>query len=224
MERNPYSPPSAPVRDINDLPAKKTPWGRATRFYWAFLWRSVLIFAGMCLPFLAIYPFIKLMLGTWPLFEALFRLACILVILSFGSCLAISWAAQSNFRGYLLRSFDTPTARGSREAWPDVIPLRRAGRLFGAYLWRSALVTLPINLTLTWLLIGPRALTADDWVTVVKVQAINLSIGSLVAIWAMRVALTVAYPGFQFRWVAAESGANPSHLEPQLHPSVERKL
>jgi hypothetical protein len=224
LERNPYSPPSAPVRDINDLAPKKTSWGRAAWFYWAFMWRTVLIFTGMCLPFLAIYPLIKLMLGTWPLFEALFRLACILVILSLASCFAISWAAQSNFRGYLLRSFDTPTARGSSQSWPDVIPLTRAGRLFGAYLWRSVLVTLPINLAVIWLLVGPGALTAHDWVTVLKVQAINLSIGSIVAIWAMRVALSLAYPRFQFRWVAAESSADPSFLVSQPNPSVERKL
>jgi hypothetical protein len=154
----------------------------------------------------------------------LFQFACVLVILSFASCCAISWAAQSSFRGYLLRSRDTPTAPGSSQSWPDVIPLTRAGSLFGAHLWRYVLVVLPVNLALIWLLVGPGALNAHDWVTVLKVQSINLSIGFIVGIWAMREALSVEYSGFQFRWIAAEHSA--SSISPETHPdpSVARKL
>jgi hypothetical protein len=224
LERNPYSPPSADVRDIKGPITKKTPWDRAAWFYWAFLWRAALIFAGMGLLFSIIYAFIKLMLDSRPLFEALVRLTCILAIASFASCCAISWAAQSSFRGYLLRSRDAPTAPGASQSWPDVIPLTRAGRLFIAHLWRYILIVLPINLTLIWLLVGLRALTAHDWVTVLKVQAINNSIGFVVGIWAMREALSVAYPGFQFQWVADEYLASPNFQPTQPHPSVERKL
>jgi hypothetical protein len=184
----------------------------------------VVIFGSMCVPFFAIYPFIKRMLDAWPLYEALIRVACIVVILSFASCFAISWAAQSSFRGYLLRSLDTSSAPGSSQSWPNAIPLKRALRLFGAHLWRYTLVVLPGNLALMWFLIGPGALTARDWATALKVQSINLSVGFVVGIWAMREALSVAYPGFRFQWVATAPRENPISVEMQPNSSVERKL
>ena len=224
MERNPYSPPSALVGDVTDLGAVKTPWGGAAGFYWAFLWRATLISTGLCLPFFfAIFPVLKLVLDAWPLFEGLLRLACILVIFVIASCLAISWAVQSNFRGYWLRILDSRSASDSSPlSLPDNIPMTRAARLFGAHLWRYVLVVLPVNAALMWLLVGPAALKAGGWVAVLKSQSINLSVGFLVGIWAMREALSVAYPGFTFQWVVADSRVNPNLLEARPSPSVER--
>jgi len=224
LERNPYSPPSALVVDTDIQVRMKTPWTRAAGFYWAFLWRAVLIFSGMVLIFLAIYPLFKIILDAWPLFERLFRLACILSIFAFASCLAIKWATQSSFRGYSLRIFETMSAAdSSKSSLPSGITLGRAGRLFGAHMWRYALVVLPINLALIWFFVGFDALNASDGVTVLKVQSINLSIGFIVGIWAMREALNVAYRGFHFQWVSAESGADPNALESRPSASAEHK-
>ena len=219
-----YSPPSTLVVDTDSQARMKTPWNRAAGFYWAFLWRTMLIFSGMFLPFFAIYPFIKIILDAWPLYERLFRLACILSMFVFASCLAIRWATQSSFRGCLLRIVETASAAdSSKSPSPNGITLGRAGRLFGAHMWRYALVALPINFALIWFFVGLGALNASDGVTVLKVQSINLSIGFIVGIWAMREALSVAYRGFQFRWVPAESSADPNALGTRPSPPVERK-
>ena len=68
------------------------------------------------------------------------------------------------------------------------------------------------------------ALAAHDWVTALKVQAVNLSIGSIVGIWAVRASLSLSYPGFQFRWVVAEVIAERSVIELPPDTSAERKL
>jgi hypothetical protein len=224
LERNPYSPPSAHVSDEIRLATEKTPWSRVTAFYWAFLWRTILIFGGMSLPFFSVYPLFKFALNSWPRFEALFRFGCILVMLSLASSFAISWAARSSFGGCVLRTRDTLMARGSSESWPSVIPYKRAARLFASHLWRYILLLLPVNLALMRLLLGPGAPTSQDPTTILKVQAINLSIGFLVGIWAMREALNVPYPGFQFQWVAAESPADIDAAKKQSSPSVQDKL
>jgi hypothetical protein len=222
MERNPYAPPTAPVADIKGQAGTKIPWGRAAVFYWAFVWRAVLVLCGMCLPYLAIYPFFKLILDAWPLFEHLFRLACVLGMFAFASVLAIRWATRSSFRGYQLRILETTGAAGSSQSsLTDGFTLGRAARLFWAHLWRYVLVVLPVNVCLIWFVVGPAALTATDRITVLKVQSINLSIGFIVGIWAMREALGAAYRGFQFHWVAAESGANRNGLEARPTNAIE---
>jgi hypothetical protein len=216
LERNPYSPPSALVVDIISHGAVKTPWGRAAGFYWAFLWRAVVAFLGMCIPFAVMYPVVKFILEPWPVFEALFRLACILALFTVASCLAIRWAAESSFRGYLLRILDTTNATDSRQSsLPNGISLGRAGRLYGAHIWRYILVAVPINLALTWYFFGPGALQAHDWVTVLKVQSMTVPSGFIVGVWAMRAALGAPYRDFRFQWIAAESSAHPSHIGPQ---------
>ena len=206
MEPNPYSPPVAVVSDVNRQTGEnKTPWGRAAEFYWAFFWRTALISIGMFIPFFVITIFIKFMLDAWPLLERLVILLGILAVSGFASCLAISWAAQKKFQGYVLRILDSQSpSASSGPVQPDVIPLTRAGRLFAAHLWRYILVVTPVNVALMWLLVGLAALSSPDGMTVLKVQAINLSIGFIVGIWAMREALGVAYRGFHFHWVAAE--------------------
>jgi hypothetical protein len=211
MERNPYSPPSAPLADLYSRTRTKTPWGRAAEFYWAYLWRTVLIVAGMCIVFLMIYPVLRMIINTWPLFERLFRLACVIGMYAFASCLAIKWAAESNFRGYLLRIVNTTnTADVGNPSSLNGVGLARAGRLFAAHLWRYALVTLPINFALIWFFFGPSALTGGDRATILKVQPINLSVGFIAGVWATREALGAAYRGFQFQWVAAESCSDPN--------------
>jgi hypothetical protein len=176
----------------------------------------------MCLPFLMIYPFVKLIFDEWPLFERLFRLACVLGMFAFASVLAVKWATQSSFRGYRLRILETASAAGSSQSsLTDGITLGRAARLFWAHLWRYVVVVLPINVSLIWFIVGPAALTATDRMTILKVQSINLSIGFIVGIWAMREALSAAYRGFQYQWVAAESSADPSGLEARPTNSIE---
>jgi hypothetical protein len=161
----------------------KTPWGRAAGFYWKFLWRALLIFCGMCLPFLIIYPFIRLILDAWPLLERLIRLACILTMYTFACCFAIQWAVQSSFRGYLLRILDKTRAIDSHaSSSSNGIPLGRAGKLFGAHVWRYLLVVVPVNLTLIWYFLGTGSLYDEGWQTALKVQSINLPIGFAVGI------------------------------------------
>jgi hypothetical protein len=119
--------------------------------------------------FLMVYPVIRMILDSWPLFERLFRVACVLGIFAFASCLAIKWAAASNFRGYLLRILNTTSAAEvENPSSPNGVGLARAGRLFAAHLWRYALVTIPINFALLWLFFGPSALTAGDRATILK--------------------------------------------------------
>src|ERR1700722_912555 len=99
MERNPYAPPSALVADIQTQARMKTSWGRAAAFYWAFLWRTLLVMIAMMLLLMVIYPFIALILSGWPVFERLIRLAIVLAIFVVALCVAIKWAGQASFSG-----------------------------------------------------------------------------------------------------------------------------
>jgi len=199
----------------------KTPWSRAAAFYWAFLWRTMLIFCGMSLPFFALYGILKIFLDAWPLFEHLFRLACILAEFTFASCFAIQWAAQASFRGNSLRILETTSAADSNQSSSsNGITMGRAGRLFGAHLWRYLLVVVPVNFVLISFVVGTAALLPGEWLTVLKVQSINFSIGFIVGVWAMREALSRAYRGFRFQWIAGISSATSNVLETPPSPSV----
>jgi hypothetical protein len=79
---------------------------------------------------------------------------------------------------------------------------------------------IPVNVALIWFLVGRSALTAHDWTTVLKVQSINLSIGFVVGIWAMREALSVVYPAFRFQWIAAGSRSDSTGAETQTLPGA----
>lgn len=48
-------------------------------------------------------------------------------------------------------------------------------------------------------------LAASSWPRVLEAQAVNVVVGMLVGIWAMREALSVPYKGFRLEWVAANS-------------------
>jgi hypothetical protein len=208
MERNPYSPPSAPVNDLAG-PGMKTPWGRAIAFYWAYCWRAALAATGACLPVVIFFSLLGFALSAWPLFVAPLLIVCVLAALAFASIVALRWATESIFGGYSLRAVDTTDVLGPRLLSSEHgIPLRYAGRLYLSQLWRYLLVQLPVNFTLGWLLVGPGALTARDWSTVLRTQSINLVTGFIVGVWAMRAALRVAYSGFRFQWIAAETSDN----------------
>jgi hypothetical protein len=119
----------------------------------AFLLRWMAIFCGMMVPFIALYGVVKYFLETWPLLERIFRLSCLLALLTLAAGFAIRWAAKSRFRGYALQIFQSlMVATLSAASPPGVIAIGQAFRLFGAHLWRYAVVVLPINLMFMWVI------------------------------------------------------------------------
>jgi hypothetical protein len=163
---------------------------------------------------------LKTLLDAWPLLERLFRLSNLLALMTLAACFAIRWASQSMFRGYILRVPQSSVAADSSEfSPPNGISLGRACRLFGAHIWRYAIVVLPVNFLLGWLFVGTDA--PENWLTVLKVQTINFSVGFVAGIWAMRASLKLAYRGFHFQWVSAQSSATPIDPRTPAGPSAE---
>jgi hypothetical protein len=196
-----------------------TPWRRATEFYWAFLWRWMAILCGMMVPFIALYGVVKYFLESWPLLERIFRLICLLAFLTLAAGFAIRWAAKSRFRGYALHISQSLTGTTfSAASPPGVIALGQAFRLFGAHVWRYAVVVLPINLMFVWVI--ESHITRESWLFTLITQAFNLGIGFVFGIWAMRAALNLKYRGFEIHWINAKSTPDPSFSGTQTSSSV----
>jgi hypothetical protein len=68
----------------------KTPWLRAFVFYLAFLWRGLLLFFAVMIPYYLFYGFILLILERYPFVERLVRLTLIVGAMM----VAFSWGFQ----------------------------------------------------------------------------------------------------------------------------------
>src|SRR5882762_5227313 len=188
---NPYAAPEARVEDTPKL--EKTPWGRAATFYFAFLWRWLILFGGMGFAFSASYGIIKLFLDSWPLAERLIRLAAILALATLASSFAIQWAARATFGNFVIRIMSSEVGKEWGGPAPaDLLTLGRAARLFWAHIWRYILVVAPVNVLLTWLFFGRVFVPPSERGFHLAEQAITIPLGIVGGIWAMREALGVS--------------------------------
>jgi hypothetical protein len=82
----------------------KTPWLRAFVFYFAFLWRELLLFFVLMIPYYLFYGFILLGLEQHPLIERLIRLTVLLGAVILALSWGFQWAMRAKFGSWTLRA------------------------------------------------------------------------------------------------------------------------
>jgi hypothetical protein len=209
--RNPYAPPTSP---IDEATASRfySPWGRSAAFYWAFLWRAMLLFVGFSVPFYVIYGLIKLLLDQWPLLERLIRLVAVLGLMGLAMSFAIQWAAKSRFGNFLLRA--VPNREGPKTTGASSeLTLGRAARVTASHLWRFALVVAPVNVALMELLLGHILPAELTWRVRIEEYAVTWPPGIVIGVWAMREALSLSYRDFHLQWFTVEEASTSLPIE-----------
>jgi hypothetical protein len=188
----------------------KTPWGRAAIFYWAFLWRGLLLFAVFSVPFLMLYWIIKLLLDQWPLVERLVRLSIILSMMALGFGFALQWAMTARFSHLMLRIVPRGTTDNETLVASEIrLTLSRALSVLWSSTWRYTLVVVPVNYVLLRLFLGGMPTQPNDWRALLEAQAISIPSSFLIGIWAIREALSLSYRNFQFEWQTPPIDAEP---------------
>ena len=181
----------------------KTPWTLSAVFYWAFLWRTVVLFLGMGLAMYACYWIIQILLESWPLAERLLRLIIVLGLMTLAMCFALQWCMQARYGDVKLHGEDTTitVAPNGSPSWRKLV-LRDALQVVWAHIWRYIVVLVPINVPIQWLLIGPIALQQGEALNLaIGRLAIDTVLGLAVGVWAMREALSVRYRTFRLLWI-----------------------
>ena len=62
------------------------------------------------------------------------------------------------------------------------LTFRQALKVVWAHIWRQALVSLPTNAALQWLLFERLLIQPTDWQTLLKFQLVNIPLGVLIGI------------------------------------------
>ena len=174
-----------------------TPWGRSIAFYWAFLWRALLLICGMVLVLLLFYGVIQILLESWPLVERLVRLSFLIGIMILAMCFALQWCVQATYGNQQLRTMDLSVEHNPTGALCGrPIALREALQVICAHLWRYIVVLLPINLAFQWLMIRSGVIDSARPFNPVFL-AFSAAFGFCVGVWAMRRAIHVHYRNFR---------------------------
>lgn len=169
-------------------------WLRAAKFWWAQLWRGLLIMLGLEIVFVVLYGFPKMLLDEWPLLERLVRLFAVLAIGTWALVMGVRWAQGITFSDFQVSvsRTKTPTSGASSRltGW-------EALRFWWALTWRAAVIGTPINLLIEHILFGTLMPTPGDLKGQLVRQAASLPIYVPLGIWATRAAFRVTYTGFK---------------------------
>jgi hypothetical protein len=191
-----------------------TPWPRAAIFYWAFVWRGLLLFALLMIPFYLLYGFVMLLLEQHPLIERLIRLTLISGAMLIALCWGLQWAMGARFGAWSLRAV-SPAASDSTSADLDRrLTLPQALKVVWAQLWRTAIISLPTNLALEWLIFHRLLVAGTDWQSRIESQGMSILVGLPIGVWAMRQALRVHYGNFELKWLESPPSGTPDIAEP----------
>jgi hypothetical protein len=152
----------------------ETPWGRASVFYFAFLWRFLLIFAGLSLLIFSGYGLLVSHFG--PSIERMTRVTVILSVTILASCFAIQWTGRCRFGNRMLRI-------GRSGAGPDwcvstpglPLTLGRAARVIWSYSWRLVATSLGVNLALARLLLDRFSVQSGNWMFAWQAMMLTVS-------------------------------------------------
>jgi hypothetical protein len=200
-----------------------TPWPRAALFYWAFVWRGLLLFVVLMVPFYFLYGFVMLLLEQHPLIERLIRLALILGAMLIALCWGLQWAMGARFGTWSLRAV-SPAAPDSPSADLDRrLTVPQALKVVWAQLWRTAIISLPTNLALEWLIFHRLLVASTSWQVQIESQSINILVGLPIGVWAMRQALRVHYGNFELKWLELPPPSPPEIEQPsaELNDSAQ---
>jgi hypothetical protein len=181
---------------MTDRLAIATPWHRSAAFYWAFLWRSVLVWLGSAVAFYLIAGPVEAAVAAPPLIATLFDLAVLSVLMPAAGCLAVRECSRASFGDYRLRVEPKGTIG---------LTLGEAAQIAWAQLWRSAVVAIPVYFLARWLLV-PLALVllspATARAQLLDRQLVYVTLLLLIGLWAMREALSIRYASFHLRWAS----------------------
>ena len=154
-----------------------TPWPRTASFYLAFIWRGLLLFAVLMIPFFLLYGFVMLLLEQHPLIERLIRLALILGAMIIALCWGLQWAMGARFGTWSLRAVSPVASESASTDLDRRLALPQALKVVWAQLWRTAIISLPINLTLQWLVFHRLLLASTDWQSRLESQSMSIVVG-----------------------------------------------
>ena len=177
------------------------PWGRAVVVYFSVLWRSLLISGGLLLPVLFLYAPIKFLLEAASSVEPLVHVALIVAILALAITWAVQWTVRSRFKHFRIQVI-RPSNNAEEVVSPSdsALTFGQAVRFVWSLIWRSMIITFPVNILLVRLLFGTFLPQPDaGWVAVTEQFVLTQVTGILIGIWATREALRLSYPGFRFR-------------------------
>ena len=197
-----------------------TPWPRAAIFYWAFIWRGLLLFAVLMIPFFFLYGFVMLLLEQHPLIERLIRLALILGAMLIALCWGLQWAMGARFGTWSLRSVSPATPDSPSADLDRRLTVPQALKVVWAQLWRTAIISLPTNLALEWLIFHRLLLASTDWQSRIESQLVSILVGLPIGVWAMRRALRARYGDFELNWFELPPPVSPDITEPSAERTV----
>ena len=189
----------AEAPDLSSLPVT---WKRTAKFWWAQLWRGMLIALGGSFLLLVPYTAVNLVLTAWPVVERVVRLVVIVAVMVLGFVAGLRWAQKSTFSDFQVRVVRTPAANPEPES--TALTLGEALRVWWALSWRSVVIATPINLVVAKLLFGAFMPVPGNFLSAVMHQLATLPVYLPVAIWATRAALTATYRRFHLALVRPE--------------------
>jgi len=181
----------------------KTPWPRAFIFYFAFLWRGLLLFCVLMIPFYSFYGFILWALEQHPLVERLIRLTLILGSMMTALTWGLQWTMRARFGAWSLKATPQNSSDLATSNPNQGLTWRQSAKVVWAHLWRSAVIDAPLTIALSQLRFGRQVAPLSDWHTFLQVQSVNIPLGLLISTWAMRRALSVNYGDFGLQWIEA---------------------
>lgn len=180
----------------------KTPWLRAFVFYLAFLWRGLLLFFAVMIPYYLFYGFILLILERYPFVERLVRLTLIVGAMMVALSWGFQWAMRAQFGTWSLKVAAPQSSSDSSIENPvQGLTLRQAAKVVWAHLWRYAVIGGPLTLAISQLRFGRQVMPLNDWQSFLQVESVNIPLGLLISTWAMRQALTLNYSDFRLQWI-----------------------
>jgi hypothetical protein len=175
---------------LADQPQVAMTWLRGLKFYWAVYWRGLLAFAGLMVGFVVVYGVLSALLLHSPLFERAVRLVLIVALLLFSLGWGTSRALQVGFSDFAI------IARRPSVEGPVPVTLWLGVSLFWSSAWRVLLISTPVNLALTYAILG--RLVVGSIQENLMVSALTWPISIAVHVWAFRVALKLDYGDVSF--------------------------
>jgi hypothetical protein len=151
--------------------------------------------------FFILYVPVQFLLGATPALERLVRLAFVVAILAFAFTSAVQWTVRSRFKPLKIQVIRLGANAESAALSNDFdLTLRQAARFVWSQVWRSMIVTVPVNVLLIRVLFGTFVVQpGSGWMALAEQFVMTQVIGIVIAIWATREALRLSYRDFRFR-------------------------
>jgi hypothetical protein len=179
-------------------------WQRALKVYWAHTWRACLLAIAVTFLMMLTYGFFsRLLRELIGIGEIVLRLVLLLALFLYALSWAMKRALQAQYSDFKIdrvplaaTSSDEPPAAASLDGW-------QAFAVWWATFWRAVLLTLPLNIVGSYLIVGaPLPGPAAELPRLLGVYAMESIVGFAAGTWAMRIALKLDYGTWRLQLVS----------------------